>query len=203
MVNIRESLIKGNVADTSHFSEVETEAQGWCYLPGYRLVSDRSESKASTPQIRCQHCWQILSLGQIWSIPSPNTITMPTFIAPKESLASVKVLPGLRGEVCTSEMGTQLRRSRFTLEPALHFLSPRPEQKEQMEESQSPIFLFVSRATALFSSFRWEGTAVCFYFVIIFFLLAVKLFPMITTAPDTMCMSSANLEPAFHIYNLM
>lgn len=56
MVKIRESLVKGNVADTSHFTEVETEAQGWCYLPGYRLVSDGSESKTSAPQMQCQHC---------------------------------------------------------------------------------------------------------------------------------------------------
>lgn len=41
MVKIRECLVKGNVADTSYFSETEAEAQGWSYLPGYRLVSDR------------------------------------------------------------------------------------------------------------------------------------------------------------------
>lgn len=56
MVKIRESLVKGNIADNSHFSEVESEAQGSCYLPGYRLVSDRSESRVSTPQMLFQHC---------------------------------------------------------------------------------------------------------------------------------------------------
>lgn len=143
---VRESLVKGNVADTCHFSEVETEAQGWCYLPGYKLISDRSESRVSTPQILSQYCWQILSLGHMWGIWSPNTITISTN-CPKRIICNhlVKVLPGLKKRGLLVHQWNEVTAQIMLLSQACFafFLSSTRTERTDWRRAKAPFFRFV------------------------------------------------------------
>lgn len=72
--------LKGSLVNTLHFSEVETEAQGWHDV--LITVTDDTETRISTPWVLCRELLTKSKTRQI-GVPHPPTPSQPQFSLPK------------------------------------------------------------------------------------------------------------------------